>query len=247
MRDVIHFVYRAFHFQITLPGVIKFFLLSSWQQRIVIHSPSSLSPSLSRSTTKRLYSISLPLSPSPSRFKAKSQRNTQKRQRFLSLDQTVWNLIEESQSKRLENQTNKPAGGNSQMSHFDWNELAVSFTLAADTAGLSPFLIHIQLVQNGYSQLQLYTVEQCLRAHGREIDNVTPYHGPLYHISTADAEMYGHCFAYNEIIRIFSLSSFSVGEAWRELRQNGSTVSILEVAARLIAERHYRSMRDVDQ
>lgn len=143
------------------------------------------------------------------------------------------------------------AEDNSQLSPFDWNELAVNFTLSANTAGLCPVLTHLQLVQNGYSRLQLYTVEQCLRVHGREIDNFDPNYRPRYNESTAPTIIYGrHLIAWNDLSRTFSMSAyragFSLAQIWLQLIQNGYAVSINEVAASLVAEWFDRNWRHVD-
>lgn len=136
------------------------------------------------------------------------------------------------------------------MSYFDWNEVAVNFTLSANTAGICPAHTHIQLVQNGYSRLQLYTVEQCLRAHGREIDNVNPNYWPPYNENTGAAIIYGHYIAWNDLAGTFSMSAyrvgFSVGQIWYQLIQNGYAVSIAEVAASLSAQGIDKNLMIVD-
>lgn len=136
------------------------------------------------------------------------------------------------------------------MSHFAWNDVAINFTLSANTAGICPANIHTQLVLNGYSRLQLYTVEQCLRVRGREIDNVDPNYRPPYNENTAAAIIYGHCIAWNDLARTFSMSAyrvgFSVGQIWYQLIQNGYAVSTAEVAASLSAQGIGKNMRLVD-
>ena len=136
------------------------------------------------------------------------------------------------------------------MSYLDWNEVAINFTLSANTAGICPAHTHIQLVRYGYSRLQLYTVEQCLRVHGRAIDNVNPNYRPPYNENTAAAIIYGHCLAWNDLAGTFSMSAyrvgFSVGQIWYQLIQNGYAVSTAEIAASLIAQGIDKNMRIVD-
>lgn len=138
------------------------------------------------------------------------------------------------------------------MSDYGWNELAVNFTLAANTAGLCPVLTHYQLVQNGYSGLQLYTVEQCLRVHGREIDNFNPnYHPPSYNENTAVGAIYGPCITWNDLAGTFSMSAHLVGFSVRQIQlqliRNGYTVSITEIEAGLMAQWLDRLSRLLDE
>lgn len=135
-----------------------------------------------------------------------------------------------------------------QISYAKGYERAVNYILAANTAGICPVHTHLQLVRFGY-RLQFYTVQQCLRVHGRKIDDVNFNHSN-YHWhpgneinNTPAGVIYGYCFGWNDLASSFSLSAhrvgFSVGQIWFQLTQNGYAVTIFEVVASLNAQGIY--------
>lgn len=136
-----------------------------------------------------------------------------------------------------------------QMSYTEWTERATKYILAANTAGICPFHTHLQLVRSGYINLKLYTVQQCLRVHGRKIDEDVKFHHsnyiwrPLYetsNIPVVGGIIYGYCFGWNDLASNFSLAAhrvgFSVYQIWFQLIENGYAVTITEVRASLIAQ-----------
>lgn len=126
------------------------------------------------------------------------------------------------------------------MAQLVWDNKAITFTLCAHASGHCPAHIHALLVLHGYTRLQLYTVEQCLRAHGREIDHVNPNYRPPYKQHGAAAIVHGDGIAWNDLADRFSISAhrvgFSVIEIWYQMRQRGYAVSAAEVAASLTAQ-----------
>lgn len=132
-----------------------------------------------------------------------------------------------------------------QMLYANGYERAVNYILAANTAGICPVHTHHQLVLLGY-RLRLYTVLQCLRVHGRQIDDVN-FHHSSYHwhpgneiLNKPAGVIYGYCFDWNDLASSFSLCAhrvgFSVGQIWCQLTQNGYAVTIFEVIASLNAQ-----------
>lgn len=113
------------------------------------------------------------------------------------------------------------------MSHFDWDDRAINFTLAAHNVGRSPIEIHTQLIALGYLRLRLVTVEQCLRMNGHNI----PLSDPIYY-----PEM-NHGILWNDFVHAYTLSAYlldeSADEILQELLQAGYNVRIEQVVASL--------------
>lgn len=113
------------------------------------------------------------------------------------------------------------------MSHFDWNDRAIAFTLAAYKVGRSPIQIHAQLVAQGYLRLRLVTVEQCLRMNGYDI----PITYPIYY-----PEM-NNGIIWNDLAHAYTLSAYLLGESadeiLQDLMQSGYNVLLRQVVASL--------------
>lgn len=148
--------------------------------------------------------------------------------------------------QRMRGGRKKPPLPAHQTSYTEWTERALKYILAANTAGICPFHTHLHLVRSGYVNLKLYTVQQCLRVHGRKIDDVNFHHSnyhwrPLYETSNIPGGIiYGYCFGWNDLASTFSLSAhragFSVYQIWFQLIENGYAVTITEVVASLNAQ-----------
>lgn len=113
------------------------------------------------------------------------------------------------------------------MSHFDWDDRAIQFTLTAFRVGRSPTQIHAELVAQGYLRLRLVTVEQCLRANGHDI----PLTYPIYY-----PEM-NHGIPWNDLTHAYTLSAYLLGnsadEITQALMQSGYCVLLSLVVASL--------------
>lgn len=59
-----------------------------------------------------------------------------------------------------------------------WNLWGIEYTLARFDAGVSPAEIYLYLRSNGYSLLELATIETWLRDNGRLVDNLTAQSRP---------------------------------------------------------------------
>lgn len=113
------------------------------------------------------------------------------------------------------------------MSYFDWDDRAISLTLAAYKIGRSPIQIHTQLVAQGYLRLRLVTVEQCLRMDGHDIPITYPIHYPENN----------HGIIWNDLAHAYTLSAYllneSADEILQDLMQAGYNVLLRQVVASL--------------
>lgn len=76
------------------------------------------------------------------------------------------------------------------MSNPLWTPERVQYVLSQFDAGVSPPQILAQLRSTGYPTLQLVTIEQCLRSHGRPVDGPNPTSRPSFTSNTFDAQGY---------------------------------------------------------
>lgn len=76
------------------------------------------------------------------------------------------------------------------MSTFLWGPGYVQYVLTRFDAGNPPDQILAELRSTGYTNLQLVTIEQCLRANNRPVDDFNPLSRPAFISNTFDAQGY---------------------------------------------------------
>ncbi len=108
---------------------------------------------------------------------------------------------------------------------IEWNAFAVSYTLSSYDAGLSIPTIHANLVKNSYN-IQQYTIEQCLRVNGRNID-------------IEDLPQQPRGISWNDLADKFVLSAIAIGldvfQIHAQMTAQGYDVNTAEIASALIA------------
>lgn len=76
------------------------------------------------------------------------------------------------------------------MSTFSWTRERVDYVIARFDAGAPPAKILAEMRSSGYTNLRLFTIEQCLLTNGRAVDGFDPLIRPSFTSNTFDAQGY---------------------------------------------------------
>lgn len=76
------------------------------------------------------------------------------------------------------------------MSTFSWTPERVQYVVNQFDAGVAPTQILADMRASGYTNLRLFTIEQCLRTKGRAVDGFDPLLRPPLTSNTFDARGY---------------------------------------------------------